>query len=104
MSRRSQYTPSGVPPARPDPSAAPDPKNVPPGEPTDDAIRPQHGQGGLARGTPESAEGTGHRADVAEEQIAARAREIWETNGRPEGTALADWLEAERELCGPARP
>ena len=33
------------------------------------------------------------------EEIAARAYRIWEAEGRPEGRALAHWLEAEDELA-----
>lgn len=32
------------------------------------------------------------------EDIAARAYALWERNGRPEGSAEADWLQAEAEL------
>lgn len=32
------------------------------------------------------------------EQIAARAYELWEKAGRPEGQDEANWLQAEREL------
>jgi hypothetical protein len=32
------------------------------------------------------------------EQIAERARTLWEQEGRPEGRDLAHWLEAERQL------
>ena len=35
----------------------------------------------------------------AQERIAARAYQLWEANGRPAGTDLADWFEAERLLC-----
>lgn len=31
-------------------------------------------------------------------EIATRAHEIWEANGRPEGTADADWHQAAQEL------
>jgi hypothetical protein len=37
---------------------------------------------------------------LTEEQIAARAFEIWEEHGRPDGTAVADWFEARRQLEG----
>jgi PAS domain S-box-containing protein len=36
--------------------------------------------------------------DVAADAVAARAYEKWVRNGRPPGTALQDWLEAEAEL------
>lgn len=32
--------------------------------------------------------------------ISARAREIWEENGRPEGRDLEFWLQAESEIGG----
>lgn len=35
---------------------------------------------------------------VAHEQIAMRAYDKWVKRGRPEGTHVQDWLEAEREL------
>jgi len=31
------------------------------------------------------------------EEIAARARDLWDQNGRPEGRDLEFWLQAERE-------
>jgi hypothetical protein len=34
------------------------------------------------------------------EQIAALAHEIWEERGRPEGSDMDIWLEAERQLEG----
>ena len=33
-------------------------------------------------------------------EIARRAYEIWEREGRPDGTALDDWRRAEAELMG----
>ncbi len=39
-----------------------------------------------------------------EERIRARAHEIWLTHKEPRrDTALADWLEAEREVLGDSR-
>jgi len=35
---------------------------------------------------------------IAGELVGARAHEIWLRNGRPPGTAAADWLAAESEL------
>ncbi|HZU35625.1 MAG TPA: DUF2934 domain-containing protein [Gemmataceae bacterium] len=35
---------------------------------------------------------------VPHDKIAARAYEKWCRRGRPHGTAMQDWLEAEREL------
>jgi hypothetical protein len=37
-------------------------------------------------------------ATFGHEEIAARAHEIWIANGRPEGTAEADWFQAAKEL------
>jgi hypothetical protein len=37
-------------------------------------------------------------ASFGHEEIAARAHEIWEANGRPEGSADADWFRAAEEL------
>src|SRR5262245_9867947 len=41
---------------------------------------------------------TSVRVEIPREKIAARAYEIWDRNGRPEGTAERDWLQAEAEL------
>lgn len=35
--------------------------------------------------------------ETRERLVRARAYEIWEAQGRPEGRALEHWLEAERE-------
>jgi hypothetical protein len=37
-----------------------------------------------------------------ETQIAARAYQFWETDGRRHGEALKYWLQAEAELCVPS--
>ena len=37
-------------------------------------------------------------AKVPHERIAMRAYEKWVQRGRPQGTALLDWVEAEAEL------
>jgi hypothetical protein len=37
------------------------------------------------------------------EKIAARAYEIWQANGCPDGQDLEHWLQAERELRGNGR-
>jgi hypothetical protein len=34
------------------------------------------------------------------EEITARARELWEQNGRPSGRDLEFWLQAESEITG----
>lgn len=36
--------------------------------------------------------------ELSPEMIAKRAFQIWETRGRPRGTSVEDWLEAEAEL------
>jgi hypothetical protein len=38
------------------------------------------------------------RSHPSTEQIAARAHEIWEASGRPQGCDLNHWLQAEAEL------
>lgn len=40
------------------------------------------------------------------QQVAKLAYELWEKNGRPAGTAMKDWFQAERmlELENPANP
>jgi hypothetical protein len=40
------------------------------------------------------------RTPELEEQIRARAYEIYEQHGRNEGHAIDDWLQAEAELTG----
>jgi hypothetical protein len=40
------------------------------------------------------------RTQALHEEIAARARELWERYGRPPGRDVAIWLEAERQLLG----
>lgn len=37
-------------------------------------------------------------AQPSHEDIALRAREIWESRGCPDGSAERDWLEAEEQL------
>ena len=39
-----------------------------------------------------------------QERIRMRAYSLWEQAGRPDGTALAHWLEAEREAEATALP
>ena len=75
------------------------PANVSPpaGEAIDDAL----GQEGRGRGqTPGvGVPGTkGLPTGKFREAIAARAQEIWEEEGRPEGRAEEHWLRAEAEL------
>jgi len=36
----------------------------------------------------------------AQQQIEKRAHELWRSGGRCDGTALSDWLRAEREVLG----
>jgi hypothetical protein len=40
----------------------------------------------------------------APEKIAARAYEIWQESGRPEGKDAENWYRAERELSSRAKP
>lgn len=42
-------------------------------------------------------------ADWAHERIARRAYELYEQRGQGEGSALEDWLNAERQLAGATR-
>jgi hypothetical protein len=45
-----------------------------------------------------------HRgAGIPESRIRARAHELWEQHGRPQGRDEEFWLQAERELVGSAR-
>jgi Protein of unknown function (DUF2934) len=41
---------------------------------------------------------SGMTAKIPHERIAMRAYEKWVQRGRPQGTALQDWIEAEAEL------
>ena len=54
-----------------------------------------------ARGTP-AAKAVSTTAPSAE-KIAARAYEIWQASGCPDGHDLEHWLQAERELRGGGR-
>lgn len=38
------------------------------------------------------------------QEIQVRAWEIWNRNGRPDNTALADWIAAETEYSKPGPP
>ena len=40
------------------------------------------------------------REEVTHDEIARRAHELWEQNGRPEGRSEEHWLAAERQLRG----
>lgn len=42
------------------------------------------------------------RHESLQTAIRARAHELWEREGRPDGRALAHWLRAERELTADA--
>jgi hypothetical protein len=44
----------------------------------------------------------GTKSGVPHEKIAMRAYEKWCQRGRPQGTHVQDWLDAERELSGEA--
>lgn len=39
-----------------------------------------------------------------EQEIARRARDIWDKRGQPAGQDTPIWLEAERQLSAPAQP
>ena len=39
-----------------------------------------------------------HPSPLSHDQIAARAQEIWEAEGRPKGKAADHWWQAEAEL------
>ena len=39
-----------------------------------------------------------HIATFGHNEIAARAHEIWESRGRPEGSSEEDWFQAAKEL------
>ena len=76
------------------------PANVSP--PADAAIDPALGHDVMGRGqTPGLGEpGTkGFPTGKFRDAIEARAREIWEEEGRPEGRAAEHWLRAEAELA-----
>ena len=40
---------------------------------------------------------------ISTDEISRRAYSIWESRGRPEGSAEDDWFRAERELLEPAQ-
>ena len=42
------------------------------------------------------------RRQPTHDEVTARAREIWENRGRPQGQDLSIWLEAERKLLSGA--
>jgi Protein of unknown function (DUF2934) len=42
------------------------------------------------------------RPSIDRQQVALHAFLIWERKGRPAGTEMENWLEAERELSGSA--
>lgn len=41
---------------------------------------------------------TEHPSPIPHDQIAQRAQELWEAEGRPEGKSDDHWLQAENEL------
>ena len=49
-------------------------------------------------GFPSAAQPSTQQGKIAQEKIALRAYEKWCKRGRPHGTHVQDWLEAEREL------
>lgn len=48
--------------------------------------------------TPPLAQPTSTPVSISTEKIAMRAYEKWTKRGRPQGTEMQDWLEAENEL------
>jgi hypothetical protein len=48
--------------------------------------------------TPPAAQPVGTQVKVPHEKIAMRAYEKWVKRGRPQGTDVQDWMEAEAEL------
>ena len=48
--------------------------------------------------TPQQGPQTTNTVKVPHELVAKRAFEKWCQKGRPQGTAVQDWLDAEREL------
>src|SRR5579859_1683829 len=42
---------------------------------------------------------TATKTNLTHDQIAARAYHIWETSGRPAGSEMRHWLQAEEELA-----
>lgn len=48
--------------------------------------------------TPQQGQPTTSTVKVPHELVAKRAFEKWCVKGRPQGTAVQDWLDAEREL------
>ena len=51
-----------------------------------------------AEQTPAGLTGAERGIGPSHEQIAARAYELWQAQGKPEGDDLANWYEAERQL------
>lgn len=51
-----------------------------------------------AQGANAGVKSNGHSDTDLEAAIRARAYEIWERRGRPEGAGHDDWLQAEREI------
>jgi hypothetical protein len=52
----------------------------------------------ISRKVPVSLSTLAEAPSPTHEQIAARAYQLWEVNGRPAGTDLENWLQAERLL------
>lgn len=52
----------------------------------------------IPRKVPVSLSTVAEAPSPAHEQIAARAYQLWEVNGRPAGTDLENWLQAEQLL------
>ena len=68
--------------------------------------RPADGPGrqtAAPKAAPPALGGAGKDAGPARERVAARAYQLWEARGRPEGTDRENWIEAERQLRAEVR-
>jgi hypothetical protein len=63
-------------------------------------INSRHEQNLPTSETSQAREGRGEidSSKAGRERVAALAYELWESHGRPEGTDLEDWFQAERRL------
>jgi len=68
--------------------------------------RATEGKSRTTRRPPAKAKGLGLAEDteVVRERIAVRAYELYRARGARRGNAVADWLEAERQILGPQDP
>ena len=54
--------------------------------------------------TPPAGQPVNTQSRITQEQIAKRAYEKWVKRGRPHGSDMQDWMEAEAELRAEVRP